>query len=189
MRNFSSTLAIATALHSTVIENLRVTRKYLTRAMQDKLSALYDFVNPEYNYRHYREALGTAATPEGRDTCIPWLAMHLKELGKVLGQNLPTIEVDGRQLINFKRYIRFMECIKEVYYSPPDLEEHRDSGQLEYLLGKLRIVDTSEASREQMSERSVSLMEKESTDHRSRKSQLGSRLGKGEFFTNITRLP
>ncbi len=173
MRNFSSTIAIATALHSTAIDNLKVTRKALTRVMQGKLSALYDIVNPEYNHRRYREALATAATPEERDTCVPWLAIHLKELEKVLHQNFPTIEVDGRQLINFKRYIRFMERIKEViHHSPPDLEEHRDGGQLEYLLGKLRNVDTSEASKDRMLERSVSLMEKESTDHRSRKDQL-----------------
>jgi len=151
---------------------LKVTMKALTRAMQEKLSALYDIVNPEYNHHRYREALGTTATPEERDTCIPCLAIHFKELEKTLHQNLPTIKVDGRQLINFKRYVRFMERIKEVnHYSPPDLEEQRDGGQLEYLLRQLRSVDTSEASKDRMLERSVYLMEKEVADHCSRKDQ------------------
>ena len=149
MRNFSSTVAITIALHSTEIVNLKATRKALKRTMEGKLLALYNIINPDRRHRCYWEALRDAATPEERDICIPWLAFHLKELKEVLHQNPPIIEVDGRRLINFKRYIRFMDCIKEVvYFSPPNLEEQRHGGQLEDLLAKLRSVDISEAPKD-----------------------------------------
>ncbi len=138
--------------------------------MQRKLSALREIVSPEQNYHGYRVALGTAATPKERDACIPWLALHLKELEKVLQQNPSTIEVNGRQLLNFKRYNLFVNRLKEVArYSPPNLEEQRDEDQLGYLVWTLRAVGTSEASKEQMLKRSGFLMEQETADRRSRK--------------------
>ena len=73
MRNFSSLVAIASALHSAPIERLRLTKSALTLPMQGKLEALGDIINPTANHRGYRNAVSDVSTPEERDRCIPWL--------------------------------------------------------------------------------------------------------------------
>ena len=62
MRNFSSTTAIASALHSTAVDNLGVTRRALTRNMQSKLSDLYDIINPESNHAGFPGILDDSTT-------------------------------------------------------------------------------------------------------------------------------
>lgn len=73
MRNFSSLVAIAIALHSAPIERLKLTKSLLTSQMQGKLQALYDIIDPVANHRGYREALNDVSSIEQRDRCIPWL--------------------------------------------------------------------------------------------------------------------
>ena len=174
MRNFSSATSIAAALHSTAVDNLSVTRKALTRNMQSKLSDLYDIINPESNHRGYRDALHALATDDKNDTCVPWMAFHLKELGKVLRLFPVTmIEKDGQHLINFNRYIKFMDRTMEImYYVPPSLEEFRQQGQLAYLLNQLRGISPSEVTDERLMAKSKILMAQEASDYRTRKPQL-----------------
>ncbi|KAF8906062.1 hypothetical protein CPB84DRAFT_1844704 [Gymnopilus junonius] len=83
LRNFSSLVAIATTLHSVTVERLRATRAELTVQMQGKLDALQDIIDPSSNHRSYRAALNEATNPDERQHCIPWLAIHLKELNLV----------------------------------------------------------------------------------------------------------
>jgi len=86
----------------------------------------------------YYDAIHSAATDQEMGTCIPWLAVHLKELDKVARQPL-TVEVDNQHLVNVTRHNRFMERIQEIlYYTPPNLEDKRHGGQLTYLLNQLR---------------------------------------------------
>lgn len=155
------------------MDNLRVTRKALTRNMQNKLSDLYDIINPESNHRGYREALHALVTVQEKDFCIPWMAFHLKELGKVLRAHPVTIEENGQHLINFDRYVAFMERTMEImYYLPPHLEEHRHGGQLAYLLNQLRGIELSDEMDDRLMAKSRSLMLQEASDYRTRKPQL-----------------
>jgi len=173
MRNFSSTTAIASALHSMAVDNLGVTRRALTRNMQSKLSDLYDIINPESNHRGYREILHALTTAHENVTCVPWMAYHLKELGKVLRNYPVTIEKDGHHLINFNRYTNFMDRTMEImYYVPLCLDEFRQQGQLAYLLNQIRGISPSEENEERLMTRSRALMAQEASDYRTRKPQL-----------------
>jgi len=149
--------------------------------MQTKLYSLYDIVEPESNFRGYRDAINDAASPQERDTCIIWLSFHLKELRKVLKSHPATVRVGDKHLINFERYTKFMDRIKEVaHYAPPDLEIHRYGGQLGYLLKSLKDFSLSSDTDDEQSARSHTLAAQEESDYRTRKThlkQLGFRVG------------
>lgn len=163
MRNFSSTVAISTALQSVPIENLKATRKALSKKTQAKVPLLSEMIDPQSNHRAYFNMLQAAATVQERDTCIPWLAVHLKELDKVVRQPL-TVLVDDQHLVNFTRHNRFMDRVKEIlYYSPPDLEENRHGGQLIYLLNQLRDIDLSGGLEQQLLAKGEELSARESS--------------------------
>jgi son of sevenless-like protein len=167
MRNFSSTVAISSALQSVSIESLKATmkatRKALSKKTQAKLPLLSEIIDPQSNHRGYSNALQTAATVQERDTCIPWLAVHLKELDRVVRQPL-TVLVDDHHLVNFTRYNRFMDRVKEIlYYLPPDLEDKRHGGQLTYLLNQLRDIDLSGDLEQQLSAKGEEICAQESS--------------------------
>lgn len=104
-------------------------------------------------------------------------AVHLLELHAVLQLYPTTIEVDGRRLINFKRYVKFMDRIKEVlHYIPPEMEHYRYQGQLAYLEHQLSGVYPSNEMDEELMERSRRLEMGETRDYRTRKREL-RRLG------------
>ena len=162
MRNFSSTVAISSALHSVAVENLKATRKSLSKKMQHKLTTLSEIIDPQSNHRGYHNVL-QAATVRDRDTCIPWLPVHLKELDKVVRQP-PTVLVDTQHLVNFTRYNRFMDRINEILYcSPPDLEAKRHGGQLTYLVNQLHDIDLLGDLEEQLSAKGEELRAQESS--------------------------
>ena len=74
----------------------------------------------------------------------------MKELNLVFERYPPTIQVDGRPLINFERYYRFMKRVREVlYYKVPDLEQYRHQGQLEYLQNRLRDLELTNVTEDQ----------------------------------------
>ena len=82
-------------------------------------------------------------------------------------------KVDGQYLINFKRYIAFMHCIQDhLRFTPLNMNDQRYSGELEYLLDRLRGVDISEEANKRRLELSRTLMAQEEVDHRARKNQL-----------------
>ena len=164
MRNFSSTLAISTALQFVSIENSKATRKSLSKKIQDKLALLSEIIDPQSNYRRYFNALQNAATIQERDSCIPWLTIHLKELDRVVRQPITAL-VDDQHLVNFARYNKFMDRVKEIlYYSSPDLEDKRHVGQLSYLL-KLRDIDLSGNLEQQLLAKSEQLRRAGFTPH------------------------
>ncbi|KAH9483782.1 Serine/threonine-protein kinase STY17 [Psilocybe cubensis] len=174
LRNFGSLVAIAIALHSNPIERLRLTKAELTPQMQAKLDSLGDIINPDGNHRAYREALNEATNPEEKGCCIPWLAVHLKELHLVLQKYPPTLSgTDGKPLINFQRYVKFMAHVREaISYKPPDLERYRLQGQLDYLENQLRNLRLSDNPDEELMARSRKYETQETIDYRTRKPQL-----------------
>jgi son of sevenless-like protein len=167
MRNFSSTVAISSALQSVPIENLTATMKAaknaLSRKTKSKFPILSEIIDPQLNHRGYSNALQTAATVQERDTCIPWLAVHLKELDRVVRRPV-TVRVDDCYLVDFSRYNKFMDRVKEIlYYSPPDLEDKRHGGQLAYLLDQLRDIDLSGSLEQQLLAKGKELSVRESS--------------------------
>ncbi|KAF9533346.1 hypothetical protein CPB83DRAFT_845111 [Crepidotus variabilis] len=173
LRNFSSATQIAAALHSAPVENLKLTRKELTVQMQNKLDDLYDLVKPESNHRGYRDALNNARTPNERDYCVPFIAVHLKDLRKVLREQEVTIRVDDHWLINYRRYLQIMDRMNEVFhYKAPQLEEYRNGGQLAYLENQLENITYDDRTQDKHLERSSKLAQKEANEHRSRARQM-----------------
>jgi len=84
-----------------------------------------------------------------------------------------TIQVDGRPLINFERYLKFMDRVNEVvHYKPPSLEQCRQLGHLDYLESQLRNLRMSPTSEEDLMARSRILEARETLDFRTRKPQL-----------------
>ncbi|KAG5645835.1 hypothetical protein DXG03_005176 [Asterophora parasitica] len=176
-RNFSSVTAIANALHSAPIDRLRQTKNELSPELKLALDELDDLLDPSANHRTYRAALREFSDSEYRDACIPWIAVHLRELHSTLQKYPTVVEVDGHPLINFERYIRFTDRIKEVlHYVPPDLERYRQLGQLAYLENQLRSVQLKPTIDEDVMQRSMTLEVGETRDYRTRKREL-KRLG------------
>jgi son of sevenless-like protein len=139
---------------------------------QDKLPGLSAIIHPESNHRAYYDAIKAASTISERDTCIPWLPIHLKELDKVVRQPV-TIQVDGQHLVNFKRYTTFMDRVRDIlHYSPPDLEDKRYGGQLTYLSNELRDIDLSGDLEQELLTRSRALSIQESSSKSNRRVNL-----------------
>jgi son of sevenless-like protein len=160
--------------------------------MQGELQALYDISDPMANDRGYREALNDLSIVEQRDRCIPWLrqfrpvsptnladdpytAVHLNQLRLVLEKYPITVRdlASGCSLINFQRYLKFMDRVKEVvHYKPPDLEQFRQLGPFAYLetqLGNLRMSPTSD---DDLMEQSRILEAREISAYRNRTQEL-----------------
>ncbi|KAJ2924053.1 hypothetical protein H1R20_g13049, partial [Candolleomyces eurysporus] len=143
LRNYHSLIAIAIALDSA--QSLDSTRDYLSSNTVAQLEALVKLPHPEGNYSRYREVLAEVIDPAYRDYGIPWIALHSEELHLVLHLNAKVVEIEKRPLINFQRYTKFMDRVKEIFpLTPPDLERYRHQGQLAYLEAKLAEVGLDE---------------------------------------------
>lgn len=102
-------------------------------------------------------------------------AVHLKELHVVLQRNPAVVDRDRRPLINFERYVKFVDRLKEVlHYAPPDLERYRQQGQLAYLEHQLRDIQVSPAVEDGLMKRSRDLEAEETRDYRRRTRELKS---------------
>lgn len=102
------------------------------------------------------------------------LAVHLKDLHSVLTQNPVVVEDEGRPLINFQRYVKFMDKIKEtLYYKPPCLEQYRQQGHLAYLENQLQCVRIGENADGELMKRSNALREGEVLEIKERYRSVG----------------
>jgi len=179
LRNFASLSAITNALQSTPIERLTLTVGALSPHLRDRLQDLKNLLDPSNNHLTYRTALKPeqALDPEYKDFCIPWLAVHLRDLHSLLRNYPPNVEIDGRQLINFRRYSKFMEHVRGILlFKPPDLERYRHNGQLAYLQHQLRGVHFDPDADVALMQRSLELEADETRIHRTRALEL-KRLG------------
>jgi hypothetical protein len=69
--------------------------------------------------------------------------------------NKRVVEIKGRPLINFQRYTKFMDRVREIFpLPPPDLERYRQQGQLAYLEDKLATVKLEENVEDELFKRS-----------------------------------
>jgi len=100
----------------------------------------------------------------------PYTAVHLEELRLVVQTHPVIVQVDGRPLINFQRYLKFMDRVNEVvHYKPPVLEQFRSLGLLAYLEDQLRRLPTSDDA---LMARSRALEAREVSTYNSRAPQL-----------------
>ena len=68
------------------------------------------------------------------------------------------VKVEGRPLINFQRYVKFMDKIKEIlHYKPPNLEQYRQQGYLAYLENQLQCVCDEENTDDELMKKSIEL--------------------------------
>ncbi|KAK0240369.1 kinase-like domain-containing protein [Armillaria nabsnona] len=179
MRNFASAAAIATALQSEAIQDhLKTTLGQLTSRQRQCMDGLINIITPAHKYQAYHKSLGQPAQLFERERCVPWIDIHIQDLGSVLQNNQPTIEREGRTLINFERHVRFIDKVKEVlYYKSPDLEEYRPLGYLRYLEHRLRNIRLDDPKFEQSLLKEAKARElEESRMRRNRTSEL-QRLG------------
>ncbi|KAJ7470512.1 ras guanine nucleotide exchange factor domain-containing protein [Mycena latifolia] len=178
-RNFASLSAITNALQSTPIERLTLTVGALSPHLRDMLQDLKNLLDPSNNHLTYRAALKPeeALDPKYKEFCIPWLAVHLRDLHSLLENYPPKVQVDGRSLINFHRYSKFMEHVRCLsLFKPPDLERYRHNGQLAYLQHQLRGLHFDSDPDAALMERSLELEADETRIHRTRALEL-KRLG------------
>lgn len=91
--------------------------------------------------------------------------VHIQDLYRVLQNNPITVEVDQEHLINFQRYIKFMDQVKDLFhYKAPGLELYRHDGRLEYLEGQLRLLEASKKTEDEVVARSLFLARRENVD-------------------------
>ena len=178
LRNYGSLIAIGIALHSAPIKHLKLTKENLSSRMSRNLKELKDIFNPSSNHRGYHKVLNQVVDQKMRNYCVPWLgedcfvdfeywtyseihllqAVHLEDLHSVLTHNPIEVKVDGRPLINFQRYIKFMDKIKEIlHYKPPNLEQYRQQGYLAYLENQLQCVCNEENTDDELMKKSIEL--------------------------------
>ena len=101
----------------------------------------------------------------------PYTAVHLNDLRLVLQTHPIIVQVDGPPLINFQRYLKFMDRVNEVvYYKPPVLEHFRPLGPLAYLEDQLGNLRTSR--NDDLLERSRKLEARENSAYKSRTREL-----------------
>lgn len=85
-------------------------------------------------------------------------AVHLEDLRTVLEAEPAVITHDGLSLINFQRYVRFMDQAKELlHFLPPDLERYRSDGKVAYVDGQLRSIQFGQQVDEALVQRSQDL--------------------------------
>lgn len=153
--------------------------------MQHVWQELKDFVQ---DVRAYRTALRQCV--EQQTPCIPWLGtqmcpfpelifinapveLHLHDLATVLSHHPQIKEEDGRVLVNFERYTKFTEKLKEITRcKPPDLENYRGQGQLAYLEHQLRNVEQTPGAEYDLSNRSLAQAGEESRVFKQRRREL-----------------
>jgi son of sevenless-like protein len=95
------------------------------------------------------------------------LGVHLRDLHSLLQNYPPTLEIQGRSLINFRRYYKFMEHVRGLrLFKPPDLERYRNGQLAYYLQHQLRGVHFDADTDVALMERSLELEADETRIHR-----------------------
>lgn len=174
LRNYESLIAIGIALHSAPVEHLKLTKQSVSISMRRELKELGHVLDPSSNHRGYHKVLDQVVDQEMRNYCVPWLAVHLKELRSVLTHNPIVVEDEGRPLINFQRYVKFMDKIKEtLHHKPPDLEQYRQQGYLAYLENQLQFVHIGEDTDDELMKRSIALRKGEVLEIKRRYQSVG----------------
>ncbi|KAF4576870.1 hypothetical protein EYR36_000532 [Pleurotus pulmonarius] len=166
--DYLSLAVVVKALKSESVSRLHLTHQELGPNMQHVWQELKDFVDDAKAYRTALRQCVDQQTP-----CIPWLELHLHDLATVFTRHPQVKEEDGRVLVNFERYTKFTEKLKEITRcKPPDLENYRGQGQLAYLEHQLRNVEQTPGAEYDLSNRSLAQAGEESRVFKQRRREL-----------------
>jgi len=172
-RNFASMSAITIALNSAHIRRCFLTRKLVREDMRELLRGLDRILNPSSNHQAYRAAVKEVRDSKYAKNCIPWIAVHLRDLYSILNQSRRVVTREGRSLINFERYAKFADHVNElVRFKPACLERHRNQGQLAYVEVHARNVYPTPELDEKLMTRSMKVHQEESREWRQREHDL-----------------
>lgn len=131
--------SIVTALNSAPILNLTLLHKAIGQSLRHALDDMLLLLKPTSSYGAYRKVHDDALVT------VPWLPAHLHELSGIMTFSHPLVESGGRSLINFERYVKFVDCVKElrrVADVEQELTTNADNGRaLTYLEHQLRTVE------------------------------------------------
>ncbi|EFI28427.1 TKL/TKL-ccin protein kinase [Coprinopsis cinerea okayama7 len=137
---------------------INTARNLLSEKFKKWLNEIVSILYPMDDYAAYRSALREIHDPQYADYCIPWLELHLDQLALLLRENSRVVEIDHHPLINFKRYLEYVKQFKSVLgFTPADLEEYRDQGQLAYLEHQLAGIEVTDSADDEMMKRSLEL--------------------------------
>jgi Lhr-like helicase len=107
---------------------------------------------------------------------MSFVAVHLKDLHLILKNNPITVKIDNEHLINFQRFVKFMDRAKELllHRAPNYLEMFRHDGRLEYLEGQLRSMEVLKRTEDEVKARSLFLERRENVEQKGRSYQMRS---------------
>lgn len=169
--------AIVNALQSATIISLGLTYDELPTDAKRKLKKMSDLLKPDRNHGAYKENLKRCKN----EPRIPWLgrqlihlmshyeliilatAVHMHDMEVVfLAQD--TIEVGGIPLIDFAKWTRLYDCMRDVFpHKPPNVSGYRQSkaGALAYLERQLLAISAAPGFDEVLKTQSRKLVEAE----------------------------
>jgi son of sevenless len=107
LNNFSSVIAIVSALGTSHILRLSRTWQAVNPKTHAMLDAMRNLIASEKNFAQYREALRVATPP-----CIPFLGGYLTDL-TFIEDGIPS-QIKGTELINFAKRSKTAEVIKDI---------------------------------------------------------------------------
>jgi len=113
MKNFSSMMAILGALASAPVARLKQTASLNEKENKDRrknFNTLQSFLEPEGNHKRYRDLLKIVESK----ACLPWLALHLKDMYTLNEVIKRRAKREGQALINVEGYIEIYKYIKNV---------------------------------------------------------------------------
>jgi RasGEF domain len=97
LNNFSSSIAVVSALHCTPVSRLRATWKQLSKHCRDQWDAISDSADPEGNYASYRRAVAAVQPP-----LVPHVCCIAKDLTSI--EEMPSmIGAAGGGVVNWSK--------------------------------------------------------------------------------------
>ncbi|KAH8108481.1 ras guanine nucleotide exchange factor domain-containing protein [Phellopilus nigrolimitatus] len=174
LHNFSSMSAVLAGIDSQTVMRLKLTRGCLDKHMREAQKKLSGLLEVTHNHRAYRDIL-----PEpDKGLCLPWLAVHLKDLQSVYERHLRQTVIDDQSLINFEKYTHVHDSILAILAFQNNMnvasqaEGDRKAGPLLYLEEQLAM--TVLGQEDKMEARSLDLQRQEDRDYEHRVNELAA---------------
>ena len=97
MNNFDCLIAIMSGLNNSSVQRLKEDWKEVKEKFRNTLSDSENLMSASYNFRNYRNQLKTLKNRP----CIPYIALHLKDIFYVIDSNQKVIQKENSNLIDF----------------------------------------------------------------------------------------
>lgn len=106
--NFSSMMAIISALYSATIHRMKRTWAAINSRTHDTLDNMNKIMNSTRNFRDYRDVLRSVTPP-----AIPFFGVYLSDLTLVEDGNPDNLQ-DNAKIINFSKRLKSAEIIRDI---------------------------------------------------------------------------